>query len=55
MTSFGWTSDDVGPDGHIGDPTGATAEDGKRFYEAAVPLLAETIAEAARFAPRGRD
>ena len=22
--SFGWTSDDFGPDGHIGDPTGAT-------------------------------
>ena len=26
--SFGWTSDDFGPDGHIGDPTGATAEQG---------------------------
>jgi creatinine amidohydrolase/Fe(II)-dependent formamide hydrolase-like protein len=52
-TSFEWTSDDVGPDGHIGDPTGATAEDGKRFYQAAVPLLAETTAEASRFAPSG--
>ena len=31
--SFGWTSDDFGPDGHIGDPTGATAEHGKRFVE----------------------
>lgn len=47
--SFGWTSDDFGPDGHIGDPTGATAEDGKRFFEGAVPLLAEVIGEAHRF------
>ena len=47
--SFGWTSDDFGPDGHIGDPTGATAEHGKRFVETAVPHLAEVIAEAHRF------
>ncbi len=47
--SFGWTSDDFGPHGHVGDPTGATAEDGKRFFEGAVPLLAEVIAEAHRF------
>jgi creatinine amidohydrolase len=47
--SFGWTSDDFGPQGHVGDPTGATAEDGKRFFEGAVPLLAEVIAEADRF------
>ena len=47
--SFGWTSDDFGTHGHIGDPTGATAEDGKRFFEGAVPLLAEVIGEAHRF------
>ena len=47
--SFGWTSDDFGPDGHIGDPTGATAEHGKRFVETAVPHLAEMIVEAHRF------
>ena len=47
--SFGWTSDDFGPDGHIGDPTGATAEHGKRFVESAVPHLAEVIGEAHRF------
>jgi creatinine amidohydrolase len=47
--SFGWTSDDFGSLGHVGDPTGATAEDGKRFFEGAVPLLAEVIAEAHRF------
>ena len=50
--SFGWTSDDFGPDGHIGDPTGATAEDGKRFFEGAVPLMAEVIGEAHRFRVR---
>jgi creatinine amidohydrolase len=51
-TSFGWTSDDFGPDGHIGDPTGATAAHGKAFVETAVPLLAEVIAEAHRFRTR---
>jgi creatinine amidohydrolase len=50
--SFGWTSDDFGPDGHIGDPTGAGAEDGKRLFEAAVPLMAEVIGEAHRFRTR---
>jgi len=48
-TSFGWTSDDFGPDGHVGDPTGATAEFGKAFVEGAVPALAEVIGEAHRF------
>ena len=53
--SFGWLSDDFGPDGHIGDPTGATAEHGKRFVEGAVPHLAEVIVEAHRFATRPVD
>lgn len=47
--SFGWTSDDFGPDGHIGDPTGATAEHGKLLFEAAVEHLARVVAEASRF------
>jgi creatinine amidohydrolase len=47
--SFGWTSADFGPDGHIGDPTGATAEHGKAIFEAAVGRLAEVIVEAHRF------
>ena len=47
--SFGWTSDDFGPDGHIGDPTGATAEHGKALFEAAVTHLAAVIDEAHRF------
>lgn len=47
--SFGWLSDDFGPDGHIGDPTGATAEHGKLMFDAAVQRLAAVIVEAARF------
>lgn len=47
--SFGWLSDDFGPDGYIGDPTGANAEAGKVRFEAAVAGLAEVIVEAARF------
>jgi len=47
--SFGWTSDDFGPDGHIGDPTGATAEHGKVLFDGAVERLAAVIVEASRF------
>jgi creatinine amidohydrolase len=49
--SFGWLADDFGPDGHIGDPTGATAEHGKAMFDAAVTRLAAVIAEAHRFTP----
>jgi creatinine amidohydrolase len=49
--SFGWLSDDFGPDGHIGDPTGATAEHGKAVFEAAAAQLARAIAQAHRFRP----
>lgn len=47
--SFGWTSDDFGPDGHVGDPTGATAEHGKVLFEAAVTHLAAVLGESHRF------
>ncbi len=46
---FGWLSDDFGPDGHIGDPTGASAELGKALFEAAVARVGEQLAEVARF------
>ena len=49
--SFGWTSDDFGPDGHIGDPTGATAEHGELVFDGAVAHLAAAMAEAHRFTP----
>ncbi len=47
--SFGWLSNDFGPDGHIGDPTGATAERGKSLFEAAVDAFGQALAEVAAF------
>lgn len=47
--TFGWLSNDFGADGHIGDPTGANADDGKRLFEAAVRQLGEQMAEIAAF------
>jgi creatinine amidohydrolase len=46
--SFGWLSNDFGP-GHIGDPTGATADRGKELFEAAVRGFGEALAEVAVF------
>jgi creatinine amidohydrolase len=47
--TFGWLSNDFGPAGHIGDPTGATAAHGQVLFEAAVAMLLEQLAEIARF------
>ncbi|MFI7589634.1 creatininase family protein [Spongisporangium articulatum] len=47
--SFGWTSDDFGPSGVIGDPTGATAEAGKRFFEGCVADSVAALTEIAAF------
>ena len=46
---FGWLSDDFGPDGHIGDPTTATAERGEELFGAAVDAFCAALAEIARF------
>jgi creatinine amidohydrolase len=46
---FGWLSNDFGPDGHIGDPTTATAEHGQVLFEAAVDAFCAALAEIARF------
>ena len=48
-TQFGWLSDDFGPDGHIGDPTGATAEAGARLFEHAVEHVLAALREIAAF------
>ena len=48
--AFGWTSDDFGPSGVIGDPTGASAERGKQQFEAIVATMGDALAEVARFA-----
>lgn len=47
--AFGWLSNDFFPDGHIGDPTGATAEIGKRMFDSAVHGLSDALREISRF------
>ncbi len=47
--SFGWLSNDFGPDGHIGDPTDATADTGRTLFEGAVNMLGEALAEVREF------
>lgn len=47
--AFGWLSNDFGPDGHIGDPTVATAERGEALVTAAVDGFAAALAEIAAF------
>jgi creatinine amidohydrolase len=47
--SFGWLSNDFGPSGVIGDPTGANAEHGKTIFEASVAMLGEALGEVAAF------
>jgi creatinine amidohydrolase len=42
---FGWTSDDFGPTGVIGDPTGANAEDGRVLFERGVDFVSEALVE----------
>ncbi|MEL7155127.1 MAG: creatininase family protein [Actinomycetota bacterium] len=46
---FGWLSDDFGPHGHIGDPTAATAEHGRRLFDDAVGFLCDQLREIAAF------
>ncbi len=46
---FGWLSNDFGPDGHIGDPTPATAERGQVLFDGAVDAFCGALAEIARF------
>ena len=46
---FGWLSDDFGPDGHIGDPTTATAEHGAALFAGAVAAFSAALREIDRF------
>jgi creatinine amidohydrolase len=46
---FGWLSNDFGPDGHIGDPTTATAGRGATLFAAAVDAFCGALAEIAGF------
>lgn len=46
---FGWMSNDFFPEGHIGDPTGATAELGASMFTTAVATLGEVLEEVSKF------
>ena len=46
---FGWLSNDFGSDGHIGDPTTATAERGEVLFDAAVDAFCAALVEVAAF------
>lgn len=48
---FGWLSNDFGPEGHIGDPTLATADHGRMLYEGAVAHFVAGLHEIAAFKP----
>ena len=47
--AFGWLSNDFFPEGHIGDPTGASAEVGARMFAGAVESLGGAMKEISRF------
>jgi creatinine amidohydrolase len=47
--AFGWLSNDFFPEGHIGDPTGASAELGARMFSGAVESLGGAMKEISRF------
>ena len=46
---FGWLSNDFGPDGVIGDPTGATAAAGSVLFDASVRRAVDVLTEIATF------
>jgi creatinine amidohydrolase len=46
---FAWLSNDLSPDGVIGDPTLATAEEGKKRFEISVATVATALAEISTF------
>lgn len=47
--SFGWLASDFGPDGHIGDPTLATAERGAASYAGIIERLIAAFTEIKHF------
>ena len=47
--AFGWLSNDFFPEGHIGDPTGASADLGSRMFSGAIDALGGAMREISRF------
>lgn len=49
--NFGWLSNDFGPSGVIGDPTGASADRGAALFETSVGNAVAALDEISRFSP----
>jgi creatinine amidohydrolase len=49
--TFGWLSDDFGPTGVIGDPTGANAAAGARLVADALDFAVAALGEIDRYSP----
>jgi len=47
--TFGWLSNDFGPTGVLGDPTGANAAHGAEMFEDSVSFVVEALEEISRF------
>ena len=47
--AFGWLSNDFFSEGHIGDPTGASAELGALMFASAIESLGTAMKEISRF------
>jgi creatinine amidohydrolase len=50
--SFGWQSNDFGPTGVIGDPTGSSAKRGAELFESSVERTVKALTEISTFSPR---
>ena len=51
--SFGWLSNDFGPSGVIGDPTGSSADFGAEFFQQSVTRAVAALGEISRFSHAG--
>jgi creatinine amidohydrolase len=50
--NFAWLTKDIAPSGVLGDPSGATAENGERWVNAAAARIAEVLVAMYNFEPR---
>jgi creatinine amidohydrolase len=50
--NFAWLTKDIAPSGVMGDPNGATAENGERWVNAAASRIAEVLVAMYNFEPR---
>jgi creatinine amidohydrolase len=50
--NFAWLTKDIAPSGVMGDPAGATAENGERWVKAAAARIAEVLMAMYNFEPR---